>query len=138
MAETAPIPKLVIIGTPENDELIAAPTRPWTRLDDDNNSIQGLDGDDRIAAGDGDDLIDGGPGDDTIDGGSGTDTAFYSQTRQAYQVFWYDNAGGRRDAVVRGPDGLDSLISVEFLSFSTPSGVRDRASPADFAQFPAL
>ena len=132
------IPQLVIIGTPDNDELVAAPTRPWTRLDDDNNSILGLEGDDRIFAGGGDDLIDGGPGDDTIDGGSGTDTALYSQTRQAYEMFWYDAAGGRRDAVVRGPDGLDSLISVEFLSFSTPSGLRDRASPADFTLFPAL
>jgi RTX calcium-binding nonapeptide repeat (4 copies) len=131
------IPKLVIIGTPDNDELIAAPTRPWTGLEDD-NTIQGLEGDDRIFAGGGNDLIDGGPGDDTIDGGSGTDTAVYSQTRQAYEVFSYRTAGDRRDAVVRGPDGLDSLISVEFLSFSTPSGVRDRVSTTDFPAFPAL
>jgi len=83
------IPRLVIVGTPNNNELVAAPTRPWTRMDDD-NTIQGLAGDDRIEGGGGDDLIDGGPGNDTIDGGSGADTAVFSQTRQASEVFWYD------------------------------------------------
>jgi len=131
------IPMLVIVGTPDNDDLVAAPTRPWSRMDD-NNTIQGLGGDDRIEAGGGDDLIDGGPGDDTIDGGAGSDTAFYSQARQAYDVFWYDMPGGRRDAVVRGPDGIDSLRSLEYLEFSTSSGGRDRALPTDFVLFPAL
>src|SRR3954468_18264979 len=41
--EMALIPRLVITGTPDNDELVAAPTRPWTGRDDDDNSIQGLD-----------------------------------------------------------------------------------------------
>jgi hypothetical protein len=132
------IAHLVIVGTPDNDDLVAAPTRPWTGLDDDSNSIQGLDGDDRIAAGGGDDLVDGGPGDDTIDGGTGVDTAFYSQPRQAYEVFRYDTAGSRRDAVVSGPDGIDALLAVEALSFPTPSGIRDRVLVTDFAPFPAL
>jgi serralysin len=131
------IPRLVIVGTPDNDELIAAPTRPWTRTEDD-NTIQGLAGEDRIEGRGGDDILDGGPGDDTLDGGSGVDTAVFSQTRQASEVFWYESAGGRRDAVVRGPDGNDALLSVEYLSFSTPSGVRDRALPTDFTLFPAL
>jgi Ca2+-binding RTX toxin-like protein len=106
------IPQLVIVGTPDNDELVAIPTRPWTKMDDD-NSMQGLQGEDRLEAGGGNDLINGGPGDDTLDGGAGSDTAFYSQTRQAYEVFWYDTAAGRREAVVLGPDGTDALLSVE-------------------------
>lgn len=131
------IPRLVIVGTPDNDDLVAAPTRPWTGMDD-NNTIQGLGGDDRLDAGGGDDTIDGGPGDDTIDGGSGFDTAFHSQARQAQDVFWFATSGGRRDAVVRGPDGIDLLFSVEVLEFLTPSGARDRALPTDFTLFPAL
>jgi Ca2+-binding RTX toxin-like protein len=131
------IPHLVIVGTPDSDELVAIPTRPWTGLDDD-NAMRGLGGDDLLAAGGGNDRIDGGPGDDRIDGGGGFDVAVYSQPRQAYQIFWHVLANGRLDATVSGPDGTDSLVSVERLEFPTPSGALDPASPTDFVPFPSL
>ncbi len=74
------VAKLVIVGTPENDHLVAVPTRPWTRLEDD-NTIQGLEGDDRLEGRGGNDRLVGGPGDDTLDGGLGDDTAVYSLPR---------------------------------------------------------
>jgi hypothetical protein len=133
------IPLLEIVGTPAPDELIAAPTRPWTQRDDDNNVIDGLEGGDTIQAGGGDDRLDGGPDDDRLDGGSGSDTAVYSEPRGDYEVFRYDTAGGGREAVVREPDGAaDLLLAVEYLEFPTASGAPDRAPLTDFAAFPAL
>lgn len=133
----ATVAQLVIVGTPDNDDLVAIQTRPWTRTDD-NNTMQGLDGDDLLSASGGDDRIDGGPGDDRLDGGSGIDTAVFPQPRQAYQVFRYDLAGFGREAVVLGPDGIDSMLSVEFLEFRTPSGAPDRVPLESFPAFPAL
>jgi len=105
---------------------------------DDDNSMQGLSGNDRLEAGGGNDVIDGGPGDDTLDGGVGLDTAFYSQARKAYEVFWYGAAADRREAVVLGPDGTDALLSMEQLSYLTPSGIRELMLPTSFTMFPAL
>jgi hypothetical protein len=134
----AEIPRLVIVGTPDGDDLVAAPTRPWTGLDDD-NTIQGLDGDDRIQARGGNDRMDGGPGDDTLDGGSGSDTAVHSLPRQAYEVFRYaPTRGGGHEAVVRGPEGVDVLLAVEHLEFRTATGAPDRAPLTDFSAFPAF
>lgn len=133
----ATVAQLVIVGTPDNDDLVAIPTRPWTNRDD-NNTMQGLGGDDLLSAGGGDDRFDGGPGDDRLDGGSGTDTAVFPQPRQAYQVFRYDLAGLGREAVVRGPDGIDSTLSVEFLEFRPPSGAPDLVPLESFPAFPAL
>jgi Ca2+-binding RTX toxin-like protein len=52
-------------------------------------------------------------GTDRIDGGAGTDTAWYASSRSAYQV---SRSGST--ITVSGPDGSDTLTSIERLTFS--------------------
>jgi serralysin len=61
----------------------------------------------------GDDILTGGVGDDTIDGGAGLDTAVFAGLRSAYAV---STATGV--TTVTGPDGADTLTTVERLRFS--------------------
>ena len=68
---------------------------------------------DQILAGAGDDTITGGAGNDTIDGGTGTDTAVFSGVRAGYTV---TTTGGT--TTVTGPDGIDTVTTVERLQFS--------------------
>ncbi|MFN3669427.1 MAG: hypothetical protein ACK4VY_08980 [Brevundimonas sp.] len=68
---------------------------------------------DTLAGGEGSDTLVGGAGDDRLEGGESDDFAVFSGPRSAYS---WTVAG---DAVtVTGPDGVDTLISVELLRFS--------------------
>jgi hypothetical protein len=74
------------------------------------------------------DKVFGGAGNDTIDGGLGIDTAVFSGLRSAYTIAPF--ASGIR---VSGPDGIDTLTSVERLAFddvTVPSGLAP--TPEDF------
>ena len=68
------------------------------------NTINGLGGDDVINAG---------TGNDTIDGGAGIDTAIFSGARAGYTV---STVGGT--TTVSGPDGTDTVTTVERLQFA--------------------
>ena len=74
--------------------------------------ISGSAGDDDLSAAGGDDTITGGLGDDTIDGGEGYDTAVFSGQYADYAITF-----GTTITVI-GPDGTDSLTSIESLQFA--------------------
>jgi Ca2+-binding RTX toxin-like protein len=83
----------------------------------DNQVIGGI-GNDQLAGAAGADMLRGLAGDDRIDGGDGSDVALYSGNRADYAV--------RYDAATRsytitdsraGRDGVDTLISIEMVSF---------------------
>ena len=74
------------------------------------DTLLGTQGSDRIDALAGDDMLDGGRGDDQLVGGAGLDTAVFHGARAAYTVA----AGGTS---VRGPDGADTLSSIERARF---------------------
>lgn len=71
---------------------------------------------DALAGGSGDDVVDGAGGNDTLNGGAGIDTARFSGNRAAYTIT--PRPGGH---TVNGPDGTDSLLQVERLSFADGS-----------------
>jgi Ca2+-binding RTX toxin-like protein len=85
----------VLIGGPGNDALSGGPG---------NDTLNGFGGNDTLT---------GGPGDDKIDGGSGDDTAVFSQVLANYTTV---DLGSY--VTVSGPDGADTLISVEHLRFA--------------------
>ena len=75
--------------------------------------ISGRNGSDFIEGFGSNDSLTGGGGDDFIDGGLGVDTAVFSGPRSSYSVTHF--GGGVR---VSGPDGTDTLTTVELMSFS--------------------
>jgi len=77
------------------------------------DTLNGTAGADVINGLDGNDIINGGAGNDTIDGGPGTDTAVFSGVRSGYTV---TTLGAT--TTVTGPDGTDTLTTVERLQFS--------------------
>ena len=62
----------------------------------------------------GNDTLTGGLGNDILDGGEGTDTAVFSGSRDAYAITQI--ADGQFE--VSGPDGTDTLTSIEHLQFA--------------------
>ena len=74
------------------------------------DTLLGTLGSDRLDALAGDDVLDGGRGDDQLVGGAGLDTAVFHGARAAYTVA----SGGTS---VRGPDGADTLSSIERARF---------------------
>ncbi|MBI4208037.1 MAG: hypothetical protein HY527_23700 [Betaproteobacteria bacterium] len=62
-------------------------------------------------------------GNDTLDGGAGADTAVYSSTRAAYTV-----SGTAPQFSVSGPEGSDTLASIERFQFSDKRLAFDLAS----------
>jgi Ca2+-binding RTX toxin-like protein len=88
-----------------------------------NNNLYGNAGDDIIDGGLGNDTVNGGAGNDIIDGGNGTDTAVYEGKVNTYTIERVDNLLGNSlivtdtDAIANGNDGIDTLTSVENLSF---------------------
>jgi len=76
-----------------------------------NNELSGLDGNDTLSGGAGNDKLIGGKGNDALDGGSGVDTAIFSGNRSSYTI-------GGAGTGVSGPDGTDTLMSIERLQFS--------------------
>lgn len=65
-----------------------------------------------LTGGTGDDSLDGGAGNDTLNGGNGNDTAVFHGLRSAYTI----NANGG-NGTVSGPDGTDTLASIENAKF---------------------
>ncbi len=76
------------------------------------DNLVGTAGFDSINGGDGDDVITGGASNDTLDGGAGIDTAVFAGPRSAYTV---TTSGGT--TTVSGPDGTDTLTTIERLRF---------------------
>jgi glucose/arabinose dehydrogenase len=94
-----------------------------------NDLLYGGIGGDIIEGGLGADNLGGGLGDDTLSGGGGLDRATYSGARAAYTLT--HNVDG--SWTVAGPEGTDTLTTVERLMFSDQTVVI-RASPvADFS-----
>ena len=77
------------------------------------NDLIGGAGNDTLYGIAGDDVLTGGAGQDQLYGGDGTDTAVYSGNRSAYTI----TVSGGVTTVV-GPDGSDTLYSVERLQFA--------------------
>lgn len=122
----------VIVGAVETPTLdvadfstvLASSQANWLQGTAAGDTLAGLGGQDvLLGAGGGDDLI-GGPGDDVLDGGAGEDTAWFLGKRAAYSITPMADGTVR----VTGPDGTDSLISVEQLRF-TDSAVAVNYSP---------
>ncbi|WP_304876574.1 M10 family metallopeptidase C-terminal domain-containing protein, partial [Brevundimonas sp.] len=78
-----------------------------------NDTIVGTAFADEMLGAGGDDIVTAGAGNDTIDGGAGTDTAVFSGARAGYTV---STVGGT--TTVTGPDGTDTLTTVERLQFA--------------------
>jgi hypothetical protein len=75
--------------------------------------IYGLGGNDTLNGLGGNDTLDGGLGNDRVDGGAGDDTAVFSGNLVSYTL---RDLGTR--ILVSGPDGNDTLVSVEHLRFA--------------------
>jgi serralysin len=78
-----------------------------------NDRLIGNELDNRLEGGGGDDTLIGDSGNDLLDGGAGDDSAIFSGPRSAYSVT--DLGGG--SVRVSGPDGTDTLSSIEQLVF---------------------
>ncbi|PIB93219.1 hypothetical protein [Caulobacter sp. FWC2] len=93
------------------------------------NTLDGGAGDDTLSGGGGDDILTGGAGNDTIDGGAGSDTVRYAGAKADYGVI--TNADGSitvTDLRNGSPDGVDRLVNVETISFSSVPSVNEVAS----------
>jgi len=86
------------------------------------NAVGGK-GNDTLIGNSADNILDGGAGDDSLDGGAGNDTAIFSGPQAAYTVT--DLGGSVR---VVGPQGADTLISIEHLQFTDGT-----VTPRDYA-----
>ena len=93
-----------IIGDSGNNNLVGTASA---------DTIMGLGGNDTLAGGGGNDLLDGGAGNDSIDGGPGDDTAVFTGNLLSYALA---DLGVR--VTISGPDGNDTLVSVEHLRFA--------------------
>jgi hypothetical protein len=80
-----------------------------------NDLISGGLGNDIIDGGSGDDVLIGGPGDDVLLGGDGIDTAIIGAARR--QTTLVGNPASNLGATLNGPDGRDTLTSVEIVKF---------------------
>ncbi|WP_374944747.1 tandem-95 repeat protein, partial [Sphingomonas sp.] len=88
-------------------------------------------GDDTLSGLGGDDILAGSGGADLLDGGTGTDTALYYGARSAYTVGVSVDGDGRVTGftTVSGPEGSDTLVSIEKLAFNGGALVLDPAQP---------
>ena len=77
------------------------------------DSLTGAAAGDTLRGFGGDDVLTGAGGNDTLDGGTGDDTAVFSQGLGSYSV---RDLGYRIE--VSGPDGTDTLTSIEHLRFA--------------------
>lgn len=85
---------------------------------------------DTINSGSGNDTIQSGGGSDIVNGGAGVDTSTYTGNQNSYSLVLSPNGtaiGDRRD----NGDGIDELINIELLDFSTNL----YGSPFDLRQF---
>ena len=77
------------------------------------NYLTGTSSAETLNGGNGNDVLEGGSGNDTLTGGGGNDTAVYSAARALFTVT--ATASGY---TVSGPDGTDTLTSIESLRFA--------------------
>jgi Ca2+-binding RTX toxin-like protein len=93
-----------------------------------NDFLSGGEGDDVLIGGTGDDVLKGGAGSDVLDGGAGVDTAVFTGNFADYTITLNES----NQFVVTGPDGVDTLVGVEFLQFDdqvVPIGLDTEADP---------
>ncbi len=88
------------------------------------NILYGIRGNDSLDGGAGNDRLSGGAGNDQLIGGAGIDTAVFAGLAAQYQVQRTSSGW-----TVSGPDGVDSLASVEVASFDDKSLPLDNAAP---------
>lgn len=90
-----------------------------------NDTLTGTAGNDTINALTGDDSLRGAAGSDILYGGDGTDIAFFTGSIADYTVS-YDTANASYTVTdkVNGRDGIDTLYSIELLSFSDITNIR--------------
>ncbi|NEX46606.1 heparin lyase I family protein [Pseudotabrizicola algicola] len=93
-----------LVGTNHNDQITGNSGR---------NILMGLGGDDLIFGGAGIDFLHGGTGNDVIDGGAGSDYAIFTGRHDEYTLVKTSSTS----VTVRGPDGIDSLVNVEYFRF---------------------
>jgi hypothetical protein len=94
----------VFIGDSGNNTLVGTASA---------DTILGLGGNDTLGGAAGNDTLDGGTGNDTIDGGAGDDTAVFAGNLVSYALA---DLGVR--ITISGPDGSDTLTTVEHLRFA--------------------
>lgn len=78
------------------------------------DDLKGGGGNDTLKGGSGKDTLEGGSGNDKLVGGSGSDTAVYSGASTDYTV----TANANGTYTITGPDGTDTLKSIEKLEFT--------------------
>lgn len=82
---------------------------------DQDNTLNGANGNDVLVGGAGNDTLTGGLGNDVLNGGEGDDTAVFTQEQANYTFAW--NAA-TSTLTVTGFDGVDTLIGIEKLDFA--------------------
>lgn len=103
-----------INGGGGDDSIVGGQGNDTLNGDAGNDGIDGEAGNDIINGGTGNDLVWGGAGDDTIDGGDDYDIVFFRHSINAIDSVTY-NAG---TITVVGPEGTDTAVNVEQISFS--------------------
>ena len=81
------------------------------------DSIEGGLGNDTLSGGAGNDTITGGAGNDNINGGAGDDTAVYNGNQADYTLTGTNGTWKIVDNRAGSPDGTDTLVGIEHLSF---------------------
>jgi hypothetical protein len=117
-----------IVGTNGNDNLVSPEASS-------NDTINALAGDDRIEARGGDDLILPGPGNDRIEGGDGRDDVLLPGSLDQYELYRYTAFGN--EGVIRGPEGVDTLLDVEAIRTDI-SGTREFSDVPEFLSYAYL
>ena len=79
---------------------------------------EGTSGDDNITGTEVSNIINAGDGNDTIDGGYGSDIAVFSGNQAEYII-----ANNNNIYTVTGPDGVDTLVNIEYLNFDDVQNV---------------
>jgi Ca2+-binding RTX toxin-like protein len=100
----------------ENADFIDGNNHPTLGSSTDADTLSGRGGDDFLHGRAGDDVLDGGAGNDTIGGGAGNDTAAFSGDFDDYDFSAFNGTSG--SGAVVGPDGTDTLLSIEAIKFA--------------------
>jgi serralysin len=82
---------------------------------DGNDRLDGLSGNDLLVGGNGRDTLVGGDGRDTLDGGADVDTALFGR---GFGTYTHSFRAGALLVTGPGPEGTDTLISIERLAFA--------------------
>jgi hypothetical protein len=81
------------------------------------DTIIGNDVSNILSGGAGDDALQGGKGNDWLDGGPGADTAAYAGFASKFSISYYEGAYHVRDLSLGSPEGVDTALNIETLSF---------------------